>query len=231
MSSACVSSCEFVQHTVSSRQEMVNFWEKVNQSDFELMPSYERQNLEELQQTAGRCTEPSGGSAQTTTASVSASASKHTQPEVAFSKIVATVGNLFNADVCSIYLLDAHANELVLTATVGLRQDSIGQVRMNLQEGLVGLVAQKHRPVNVAHAPSHPRFKYFEEAGEEPFQSFLGVPLVDQENGRLFGVLVVQTTEAREFSEDEVTLLSVVAANVAPVVSQLAAQLHSASVN
>ena len=45
---------------------------------------------------------------------------------------------------------------------------------------------------------SHPRFKYFGEAGEEPYQSFLGVPLIDR--GVLQGVLVVQTIEARTFS-------------------------------
>ena len=44
--------------------------------------------------------------------------------------------------------------------------------------------------------PTHPRFKYFPEAGEDPYRSFLGVPIV--ERGLLQGVLVVQTIEAAD---------------------------------
>ena len=50
---------------------------------------------------------------------------------------------------------------------------------MALNEGLAGLVAEQVRPVAVEHANSHPRFKYFPEAGEDPYHSFLGVPLVE----------------------------------------------------
>ena len=76
---------------------------------------------------------------------------------------------------------------------------------MALNEGLAGWVAEQVRPVAVEHATTHPRFKYFPEAGEEKYQSFCGVPLVDQ--GVLQGVLVVQTTEPRAFTEDEVQML------------------------
>src|ERR1035438_8779956 len=65
---------------------------------------------------------------------------------------------------------------------------------------------------------NHPRFKYFAEAGEDPYQSFLGVPLIDR--GVLQGVLVVQTVEARAFPENEIRLLAEAAKRVAPVVSE-----------
>ena len=89
---------------------------------------------------------------------------------------------------------------------------------MALNEGLAGLVAEQVRPVAVEHAMSHPRFKYFSDAGEEAYQSFCGVPLIDQ--GVLQGVLVVQTVEARVFTDDEVQMLVEAAAQVAPVVSE-----------
>ena len=63
-----------------------------------------------------------------------------------------------------------------------------------------------------------PRFKFFSESGEEAYQSFLGVPLIDR--GVLQGVLVVQTIEARSFHEDEIVMLIAAAAQVAPVVSE-----------
>jgi len=61
-------------------------------------------------------------------------------------------------------------------------------------------------------------FKYFSEAGEDAYQSFLGVPLIDR--GVLQGVLVVQTTEERSFGDEDIRLLTDAATQVAPVVSQ-----------
>ena len=48
--------------------------------------------------------------------------------------------------------------------------------------------------VVVHDTTTHPRFKYFRDAGEDPYRSFLGVPVIDR--GVLQGVLVVQTAEA-----------------------------------
>ena len=76
--------------------------------------------------------------------------------------------------------------------------------------------AEKMAPVMVPDAFTHPRFKYFPEAGEDPYHSFLGVPLV--EGGELQGVLVVQTMEQRTFSQNEVRMLVTVAAQVASLV-------------
>jgi starch phosphorylase len=89
---------------------------------------------------------------------------------------------------------------------------------MGLHEGLTGLVAEQVRPVAVTQAQNHPRFKYFSETGEDPYQSFLGVPLIDR--GVLQGVLVVQTADARKFRDDEIRMLTEAAAQVAPVVSE-----------
>ena len=111
----------------------------------------------------------------------------------------------FKTDVCSVYLLEPDRANLVLAATVGLRPQCIGTLRMTIHEGLAGLVAEQVRPVAEEHANKHPRFKYFSEAGEDDYQSFLGVPLIDR--GVLQGVLVVQTKAPRSFHEDEVRML------------------------
>jgi starch phosphorylase len=68
------------------------------------------------------------------------------------------------------------------------------------------------------HAQKHPRFKFFPDSGEDAYQSFLGVPLIDR--GVLQGVLVVQTIAPRAFREDEIRMLTEAAAQVAPVVSE-----------
>jgi len=140
------------------------------------------------------------------------------KPAETLMNVVALIAKRFHTDVCSAYLLEPDRSNLVLAATVGLRPQCVGTLRMALNEGLAGLVAEEVRPVAVEHAQNHPRFKFFREAGEENYHSFLGVPLIDR--GVLQGVLVVQTIEPRAFSEEEIRSLVGAASEVAPVVSE-----------
>ena len=140
------------------------------------------------------------------------------KPAEILMNVVALIAKRFETDVCSAYLLEPDRANLVLAATVGLRPQCIGTLRMAIQEGLTGLVAEQVRPVAVEQVKNHPRFKYFSEAGEDDYQSFLGVPLIDR--GVLQGILVVQTLEARAFREEEIRMLVEAAAQVAPVVSE-----------
>src|SRR5581483_8378909 len=136
------------------------------------------------------------------------------KPAETLMNVVALIAKRFRTDVCSAYLLEPDRANLVLAATIGLRPQCIGALRMAVNEGLAGLVAEQVRPVSVEQVKNHPRFKYFSEAGQDAYQSFLGVPLIDR--GILQGVLVVQTTEARVFHEDEIRMLVEAAAEVAP---------------
>jgi phosphotransferase system enzyme I (PtsP) len=139
-------------------------------------------------------------------------------PGETLANIVALIQGRFQSDVCSVYLLEPAQGELVLSATIGLKPESVGRVRMRLDEGLTGLVAERMAPVMVEDAFAHPRFKFFPEAGEDPYHAFLGVPLI--EGGVLQGVLIVQTREPRTFSSNEVRLLITVGAQLAPLVSE-----------
>lgn len=140
------------------------------------------------------------------------------KPAETLMNVVALIAARFRTDVCSAYLLEPDRSNLVLAATLGLHPRSIGVLRMPLNEGLSGLVAERLLPVAVADARNHPRYKFFEDSGEEEYHSFLGVPLVDR--GVLQGVLVVQTKEARVFGDGEIAMLVEVAGQVAPVVSE-----------
>jgi glycogen phosphorylase len=140
------------------------------------------------------------------------------KPAEALMKVVALVGRRLKTEVCSIYLLEPDRTQLVLAATVGLSAKSIGTLRIGTHEGLVGLVAEQVGCVAVSQVKNHPRFKYFRELDEDQYQSFLGVPLIDR--GVLQGVLVVQTILERAFSEEEVEVLTEVATQIAPLVSE-----------
>ncbi len=110
------------------------------------------------------------------------------RPAETLAEVVALIARRFQTDVCSAYLLEPDRANLILAASVGLRKEAVGTLRLALHEGLTGMVAELVRPVAVAEAPKHPRFKYFTESGEDAVQSFLGVPLIDR--GVLQGVLV-----------------------------------------
>ncbi|MBK5926830.1 phosphoenolpyruvate--protein phosphotransferase [Rhodobaculum claviforme] len=123
-------------------------------------------------------------------------------------RIVRLIAESMGTEVCSVYLFRDPAT-LELCATEGLKAEAVHQTRLRLGEGLVGRVARTARPLNTGNAPAEPGYRYMAETGEEVFSAFLGVPI--QRLGERLGVLVVQSREAREYSEDEVYALEVVA--------------------
>ena len=76
------------------------------------------------------------------------------KPAETLMNVVALIAKRFETDVCSVYLLEPDRANLVLAATVGLRQQCIGNLRMGIHEGLAGLVAEQVRPVSAERAKS-----------------------------------------------------------------------------
>jgi len=189
-------------------------WDKESMKPESLGVEESRSELQELESNGG----PRDVADVLTLEEITNLAAKEGQPAETLMNVVALIAKRFRTEVCSAYLLEPDRANLVLAATVGLRRECIGNLRMAIHEGLAGLVAEQVRPVAAKDAQNHPRFKYFREAGEDSYHSFLGVPLI--ERGVLQGVLVVQTTELREFRESEIQMLTEAAAQVAPVVSE-----------
>jgi phosphotransferase system enzyme I (PtsP) len=123
-------------------------------------------------------------------------------------RITHLIADSIGTEVCSIYLF-RDSETLELCATEGLKREAVHKTRMKLGEGLVGRVARTATPVNTGNAPAERGFRFMPETGEEIYSSFLGVPI--QRVGERLGVLVVQSRTARQFSEDAVYALEVVA--------------------
>ena len=123
-------------------------------------------------------------------------------------RIVDLVATSMGTEVCSIYL-HRDENTLELCATFGLKAEAVHVTRMRVGEGLVGRVAKSRRAINTPDAPATKGFRFMPETGEEVYTSFLGVPI--QRLGERLGVLVVQSRDPREYSEDEVYALEIVA--------------------
>ena len=129
--------------------------------------------------------------------------------------VVRIIAGSMVAEVCSIYLRRA-GGELELFATEGLSRDAVHVTRMKVGEGLVGEIVRLGRPLNLSDAPNHPAFAYRPETGEDPYHSFLGVPLL--RGGRPIGVLVVQNRTERSYGEEEVEDLQIIAMVLAEMV-------------
>src|SRR6202046_2874208 len=79
------------------------------------------------------------------------------KPAETLMNVVALIAKRFETDVCSAYLLEPDRANLVLAATLGLRRQCVGTLRMGIHEGLAGLVAEQVRPVSVDQVNTHPR--------------------------------------------------------------------------
>ncbi|QEP43432.1 phosphoenolpyruvate-protein phosphotransferase PtsP [Ectothiorhodospiraceae bacterium BW-2] len=124
---------------------------------------------------------------------------------------------LLDVAVCSIYLHDESKHDLVMVATAGLNHHSIGQVRLTLDQGIVGLVAQRAEPIHLTDAPEHARFRFFPEIGEEGLTTFLGVPIIDRREN--MGVMTLQQPTGA-FSDEVSSQLVTFAAQLARIVTR-----------
>jgi phosphotransferase system enzyme I (PtsP) len=139
-------------------------------------------------------------------------------------RIVSLIAANVVAEVCSIYVT-RDDGVLELFASEGLAPQAVHVTTMNPGEGLVGLVVEEAKPVNLANARAHPAFSYKPETGEEIYQSFLGVPILRL--GNVLGVLVVQNRTSRLYSEDEIEALQTTAMVLAETIAS--AELQTAA--
>lgn len=135
--------------------------------------------------------------------------------EEALEIIVRRVKEVLDCEVCSVYL--KNDRDFLLTASDGLLPAAVGNIKLQEDQGLVGLVASREEPLNLEKAEDHPRYCYFPETGEEKFSSFLGAPIIHQ-RGTL-GVIVAQQREQRRFDEGDEAFLMTISAQLAAVLA------------
>ena len=134
------------------------------------------------------------------------------EAQARLNKIVKIIAVSMNSEVCSIYLINRQ-NILELYATEGLRSKAVHYSQLNVGQGLVGKIAATAEPIKTSQASKTKGFRYLPETGEEIYNSFLGVPI--QRLGKILGVLVIQNLKKREFTEDDVYGLEIVAMVIA----------------
>jgi len=121
---------------------------------------------------------------------------------------------------CAILLVDEESEELEVKAARGYLQETARKVRLKIgQKGIVGWVAAHKTALNVPDVSRDSRY-----VGMEETRSEMAVPMMAGD--RVIGVLDVQRSEVNGFNEDDLRVLSSVAAQAAIAVER--AWLYSA---
>lgn len=137
------------------------------------------------------------------------------EAEVRLNNVVHLVASNMEAEVCSAYFI-RDRDILELFATEGLKLEAVHNTRLQVGEGLVGLVASTGASLNLSNAQEHPKFVYRPETGEESYKSMMAVPIL--RTGKVVGVLVLQNQASRHYLEEEEEALQTVAMVLAELV-------------
>lgn len=123
-------------------------------------------------------------------------------------RIVKIVSSVTEADSCFLYLIDG--NKLVLRASLNPKPLEIGNIKLTLDEGITGWVAQNKKTTAIAEgAYNDKRFKFVNSLPEDRFEGFLSVPIIYRD--KVMGVINVQHCNPRKYSKNEIKLFELVA--------------------
>ncbi len=131
-------------------------------------------------------------------------------PEI-LQRMCEQVAGIAHAEVVSVYVREQEQGRsvFVLRANVGLAREMLGNVKLELGEGITGFAAECLRPVSAAVAEQDSHYKFVPELGEEAFPTFLSIPLVI--GGKAVGVLNLQRKRDGDFTAAEVALSAALA--------------------
>jgi signal transduction protein with GAF and PtsI domain len=135
-------------------------------------------------------------------------------PEEILQRVTADACRVMETKVCSLMLLNAERDRLVLRACHGASADYLSKPPLPVGESLIGAVVLRRKPVQVYNVQKHDAFQHIELARQDGLVSLLAVPLVYGD--KVLGALSVYSGEPYRFSKQDVNILSTLA-NLAAV--------------
>ena len=122
-------------------------------------------------------------------------------------EIVGLTVQVTQCDACLVYLLDKNSNEIVLRASQVPHAAELGNLKLQMGEGITGWVAEHKAIVALSdNAGEDERFKLFPVLVEDTYEAFLSVPLVT--GGDLIGVINVHHRDRHPHTPEEIATLS-----------------------
>lgn len=140
---------------------------------------------------------------------VSRATSETLDLEKLLANVAAVVKDVIPYDLFAILLYSEKAQGLRIRYSIGHRPEVVRSLIIPLGEGVVGAAAESKEPVMVDDVRSDPRYLNALDA----VRSELAVPMMAR--GKLVGILDVQSTRVRAYSDQDRSLLRLIATRVA----------------
>ncbi len=131
----------------------------------------------------------------------------------------------FDYTVCTVRLLDARRNELVLRATQAPAKAYAKKRAIKLGESIAGRAIAENRAIIVKDVQVEADYIGHDLAVEQGLRSMICVPLVLQE--RAVGVLSCYTSEVREFAQEEIRAIETIAKQAAVSIEHAKLQVRN----
>ena len=146
---------------------------------------------------------------------VKAIASSFGSPDV-LNVIAKSATEVLGMKACSIRLYDEKTGLLNLAAAYGLSDEYLKKGPVTIEKSLIDKEALQGKPIAILDFANDPRVQYREEARREGIASVLCVPLPFKD--KMIGTIRVYTSHPHEFTEEELSLLTMFAAHAAIVI-------------
>jgi signal transduction protein with GAF and PtsI domain len=123
--------------------------------------------------------------------------------------IVRMIAEMMQARVCSVMLVDAQKNELVLKAAKCSSEEYWRKPNLKIGNSLISRVVKAKAPLMVRDVTKEEAYQYPELATKEGVRSLVSVPMILKDT--VIGVINVYSAEERVFSNEDLRVLSTVA--------------------
>lgn len=131
--------------------------------------------------------------------------------ETLLNELLGRLRDILGVDTATVLVADTSGRQLIAVGSVGLEEEVRQGVQVPVGRGFAGRVAVERQPVVIDHVDDTTVVNPL--LWEHGLKSLLGVPLLV--GGRLVGVLHVGAVVKRQFTEDDVKLLQLVADRIA----------------
>ncbi len=130
--------------------------------------------------------------------------------------IAVVTAEMLNSKICSIMLLDAKGKEFIIKAAHSLSEEYMRKPNVRVNDSLSGEVIKTRRPKAVYDVRKETNFFFRDLAVKERLTSLLSVPMVVKE--RAIGIINVYTKDPHVFTDEEISILQIVANQAAVAV-------------
>ena len=134
-------------------------------------------------------------------------------------QVVSMTADLAGSKICSLMLLNAKKDELVIKATQSLSTAYRDKPPIKVGQSVSGKVVEKKQAIQVADVTESPIYSYPDIARQEGLKSLLSVPLLLSD--KVIGVLNCYTEEEKTFSKEEIQLVQTIANQVAMAIEHV----------